>query len=357
MSKVQGVTARLEAQFIMARAMSEATPQQVMQQMITGFWISRAIYSAAKYGLADLLKDQARTVDELAAASGTQPASLYRLLRALASVGIFAEDGDGRFRSTPLAATLESDAPGSLRYFAMAELGQEHYSAWEEFPYSLETGDIAFVHRFGKEVWAYYAEHSDHAEVFNNAMTKVTELVNASVLDSYPFTRFRRVVDVGGGHGELLISILKTSPEARGVLFDSPQVIAGAKRIAEVGLTARCELVAGDFFHSVPLDGDAYVLKWIIHDWNDEHCVTILKNIRRSIARNGVVLIVDAVIPNGNEPFFGKLMDLNMLVMTGGRERTEEEFKQLLAAAGFRLLRIVPTLSGFSVIEAASEVS
>jgi ubiquinone/menaquinone biosynthesis C-methylase UbiE len=337
--------------------MSETTPQQAMQQMIIGFWISRAIYGAAKFGLPDLLKDQPRTVEELAAASKTHAGSLYRLLRALASVGIFAEDGDGRFRSTPLAATLESDAPGSLRYFAMAELGQEHYSAWEEFPYSVQTGEIAFTRRFGKEVWNYYAERPDHAEVFNNAMTKMTQLVNESVLMSYPFSRFRRVVDVGGGHGELLISILKTSPDARGVLFDSPQVITGAKRIAESGLTARCELVGGNFFHSVPPDGDAYLLKWIIHDWNDEQCVTILKNIRRSIASNGVVLIVDSVIPKGNEPFFGKLMDLNMLVMTGGRERTEEEFKQLLAAGGFRLLRIVPTVSGFSVIEAASEGS
>jgi ubiquinone/menaquinone biosynthesis C-methylase UbiE len=337
--------------------MSETTPQQAMQQMIIGFWISRAIYGAAKFGLPDLLKDQPRTVEELAAASKTHAGSLYRLLRALASVGIFAEDGDGRFRSTPLAATLESDAPGSLRYFAMAELGQEHYSAWEEFPYSVQTGEIAFTRRFGKEVWNYYAERPDRAEVFNNAMTKMTQLVNESVLMSYPFSRFRRVVDVGGGHGELLISILKTSPDARGVLFDSPQVITGAKRIAESGLTARCELVGGNFFHSVPPDGDAYLLKWIIHDWNDEQCVTILKNIRRSIASNGVVLIVDSVIPKGNEPFFGKLMDLNMLVMTGGRERTEEEFKQLLAAGGFRLLRIVPTVSGFSVIEAATDIS
>jgi O-methyltransferase domain/Dimerisation domain len=330
---------------------TDVSPQLAMREIIMGFWISRAVCAAAKFGIADLLRKAPKTVEELAAETGTHTPSLYRLLRGLASAGIFAEEGDGRFRSTPLAATLESDAPGSLRYFALAELGQEHYSAWEEFPYSIETGEMAFVHRFGKDAWAYYAEHPEHAEVFNNAMTKMTELVNASVVSAYDFSRFRRIVDVGGGHGRFLGAMLKASPEARGVLFDSPQVISGAKRIAEEGLTGRADLVPGDFFESVPEGGDAYALKWIIHDWNDEQCVVILKNCRRAMTKNGVVLIIETVIPKGNEPFFGKLLDLNMLVMTGGRERTEQEYKQLLATAGFRLVRIVTADSGFSVIE------
>jgi ubiquinone/menaquinone biosynthesis C-methylase UbiE len=322
-----------------------------MQQMIMGFWISRAIYSAAKFGIADLLRNGPKTVRELANASGTHAPSLYRLLRALASVGVFAEDQDGQFHSTPIAATLQSDAPGSLRYFAMAELGQEHYSAWEEFPYSVQTGETAFVHRFGEEVWSYYSKHPEQADVFNNAMTKITQLVNAGVLASYDFARFRRVVDVGGGHGEFLASILKANPKSRGVLFDSPHVISGATRISEEGLSGRCELVAGDFFETVPDDGDAYILKWIIHDWSDERSAAVLKNCRRAMAKNGMVLIIETVIAKGNELSFGKFVDLNMLVMTGGCERTEEEYKQLLAAAGFQLGRIVPTDSGFSVIE------
>jgi ubiquinone/menaquinone biosynthesis C-methylase UbiE len=333
-----------------SRPESELSPHLEMQQMILGFWISRALYAAAKFGIADVLRDGPKTIDELAVASGTHGPSLFRLMRALASIGIFAYE-DGRFRSTPLATTLESDRPGSLRYFAMAELGQEHYSAWEEFPYSVKTGELAFVHRFGQDAWAYYAEHPEHAEVFNNAMTKLTELVNASVMATYKFDRFRKIVDIGGGHGQFLTTMMRASPEARGVLFDSPQVISGAKPILEGGLLDRCELVAGDFFQSVPAGGDAYVLKWIIHDWTDEQCVTILKNCRRAMAKNGVVLIVETVIPEGNEPFFGKFMDLNMLVMTGGRERTEHEYNELLAAAGFRLSRIAPSDSGFSVIE------
>lgn len=329
---------------------TELSPHLQMQQLIVGFWISRAVYAAAKFGIADLLRNEPKTIEELAVASGTHGASLFRLMRALTSIGIFVYE-DGRFRSTPLASTLESDTPGSLRYFAMAELGQEHYSAWEEFPYSVQTGELAFLHRFGKDVWAYYAEHSDHAEVFNNAMTKLTELVNASVVVSYQFDRFRKIVDIGGGHGQFLATMMKASPEARGVLFDSPQVISGAKPILEGGLLERCELVAGDFFQSVPAGGDAYVLKWIIHDWTDEQCVTILKNCHRAMARSGVVLIVETVLPEGNEPSFGKFMDLNMLVMTGGRERTEREYKELLAAAGFQLSRIAPSDLGFSVIE------
>jgi O-methyltransferase domain/Dimerisation domain len=322
-----------------------------MQQFITGFWVSRAIYAAAKFGIADLLRNGPMTVDELASASGTHAPSLFRLMRALASVGIFSEEENCRFRSTPVAATLESDAPGSMRYFAMAELGQEHYSAWEEFPHSVQTGEMAFANRFGKEIWQYYAEHPEHAEVFNNAMSNVTKVVNASVVSAYDFRRFRRIVDVGGGHGEFLATMLEASPEASGVLFDAPQVISGAKRMTDEGLSARREVVAGNFFESVPAGGDAYVLKWIIHDWTDEQCATILKNCRRAMSKSGVVLIVEAVIPEGNEPFFGKLMDLNMLVMTGGRERTEREFEQLLAASGFRLARISRSDSGFSVIE------
>lgn len=324
-----------------------------MQQMIASFWLSRAIHSAAKFGLADLLRNGPKTVDELAAESGTHAPSLYRLLRALASAGVFEEQEDGRFRSTPLAATLDSQSPGSMRYFAMAELGQEHYSAWEEFPHSIATGEMAFTKRYPQYAggpWKYYAEHPDHAEVFNNSMTKLTEYVNSSVGAIYDFSRFRKIVDIGGGHGGLLAAMLNANPNARGILFDSPQVIAGAHGLT--GMAERVELQGGDFFQSVPAGGDLYTLKWILHDWTDEQCAVILKNIRKAITRDGTLLIVECVIPPLNTPSFGKLIDLNMMVMTGGRERTEEEFAALFKASGFTLHRVIPTETGMSVIEA-----
>jgi hypothetical protein len=327
-------------------------PPVAMLQMISGFWISRAIYIAAKLGIADLLRDGHRTIDELAAATGTHAPSLYRVMRALASVGVFTEAEKTGFTLTPLAETLRTDAPGSLRAFATVELGEEHYPAWGELLHSVKTGEIAFDRAFGMPVWKFFEQNPENAKTFNDAMTGMTLAVNDAVLSSYDFSSISEIVDVGGGHGSLIASILKSNPPMRGVLFDAPPVIEGARRrIGAEGIAERCEAIAGDFFESVPSGGYAYILKWIIHDWDDERSVTILKNCHRAMAENGRLLLVEAVVPDGSEPHFSKFIDLNMLVMTGGRERTEDEYRTLFEASGFRLTRIIPTESPMSIIE------
>ncbi len=331
----------------------ETPPPVIMLQMISGFWISRAIYVAAKLGIADLVKDRPKTAAELAQETGTHAPSLYRVLRALASVNIFAKDDDGRFHLTPLAATLQSDAPGSLRYMAMTELGEEHYPAWEHLLHSVTTGEIAFDHRFGMPLWEFFEHHPENAAIFNNAMSNMTAGLHDALLASYDFSQINKIVDVGGGHGGLITTILETNPSMNGVLFDAPSVIEGARQRIPSEIRERCELVGGDFFKSVTDGGDAYILKWIIHDWDDEKSVAILKNCHRAMVPGGKLLLVEAVIPQGDEPVFSKYIDLNMLVMTGGRERTEDEYRNLLAAAGFELTRIVSMPSPFSIIEAA----
>jgi ubiquinone/menaquinone biosynthesis C-methylase UbiE len=331
---------------------SDVPPSVAMLRVISGFWISRAVYIAAKLGIADHLRGGPNTADELAGATGTHAPSLYRVLRALASVGVFYEDEKG-FSLTPLSETLRTDAPGSLRAFATVELGEEHYPAWGDLLHSVRTGGIAFDHAFGMPVWKFFELNPDNAKTFNNAMTGMTLAVNEAVLSGYDFSPISKIVDVGGGHGSLLASILKTNPEVKGVLCDVPSVIEGAQsRIEAEGLADRCELMPGDFFEAVPSGGEAYILKWIIHDWDDEKSIIILKNCHRAMTENGKLLLVEAVVPTGSEPHFSKFIDLNMLVMTGGRERTESEYRRLLEASGFELTRIIPTESPMSVIEA-----
>jgi ubiquinone/menaquinone biosynthesis C-methylase UbiE len=243
-----------------------------------------------------------------------------------------------------------------MRSSAISELGEDHYDAWRDVLHSVTTGEIAFDHHFGMPVWQYYSENPEAGQTFNQSMTGITRSVEEAVIGSYDFSRFRTVVDVGGGHGSFLASILKVNPTANGVVFDAPQVVEGGPdRIRAQGLEGRCEAVGGDFFDSVPAGGDLYTLKWIIHDWDDARSVAILKNCHRAMSPGGRLLVVDAVISPRNEPSMNKFMDLNMLVMTGGRERTQEEFRDLLASAGFRLSRVIATPSPFSVIEGVRE--
>lgn len=330
---------------------TELPPPMAMLQLISGFWISRGVYIVAKLGIADLVKDGPKTADELAAATHTHAPSLFRVLRALASVRVLSQDGD-RFGSTPLLETLRADVPGSLRAFAMTELGEEHYPAWGELLHSVRTGGIAFDHTFGMNAWEFFKRNPDNAKMFNDAMSGMTAQANAAILPAYDFAGITTLVDVGGGHGGLIASILQRHPQMRGILFDSPQVIDGARAAVDgAGVSDRCRLVSGNFFEAVPAGGDAHILKWIIHDWDDEQSVAILKNCHRALPDDGKLVLVEAVVPAGSEPHFSKFIDLNMLVMTGGRERTDGEFRTLYDAAGFRLTRIVPTESPFSVIE------
>jgi hypothetical protein len=330
----------------------ELPPPVVMLQMIQGFWVSRAIYVAAELRIADLVDDEPKTAEALAKATGTHAPSLYRVLRALASVGVFSEDAEGRFALTPVAATLRSNQPGSLREFAMVELAADHYPAWEAVLDSVKTGEVAFHRVFGMDAWAHRAENREHGELFDEAMASFGNVVNQTVVESYDFSQFSNVVDVGGGDGSLLTGLLKAHPGMKGLLLDLPQVIPGAERYLETqGLTDRCEVVAQDFLHSVRAGADAYVLKWIVHDWNDDDSTTILKNCHRAMRKDSKLLVVEAIIPPGNQPSFHKFMDLNMMVMLGGRERTEPEYRSLLEAAGFELTAVTPTRTEMMVIE------
>ena len=315
-----------------------------MLQFITNFWTSRAVYIVAKLGIADLLQSGPKTSEELAQVTGTDASSLYRIMRALTSVGLFKNGTDSRFALTPLSETLVTGAPGSVRWFMISELGQEHYPAWGNLMHSVKTGEIAFDNCFGKDIWKYFAENPEDAAVFNDSMSGMTAAANEAILSLYDFSKFKTVVDIGGGHGGLITTILKANPEAKGILFDAPQVVAGAPpKLAQGGVADRCEVVAGDFFKAVPAGGDAYVMKWIIHDWEDEKAIAILKNCRAQMKPESRLIIVDCVVPETDEPHFAKTFDLNMMVMTGGKERTAAEFEKLVSAAGFKLLQVIPT--------------
>jgi hypothetical protein len=327
------------------------SPPLQMLQLMSGFWISRCVYIAAKLGIADLLKDGPKSAEELAAASGAHAPSLFRVLRALAAVDVLTQSDDNRLGNTPLSETL-IDGPGSLRWFAMTELGEEHYPAWGELLHSVRTGEIAFDKAFGEPVWEFFAKHPENARIFNNAMSGMTAQAEAALHAAYKFEGIETIMDVGGGHGGFITSILERNPAMRGMLFDSPQVVEGAKpKLAAAGITDRCQIVGGDFFESVPEGADAITMKWIIHDWNDDRSIAIMKNCARALPENGKLILVEAVVPPGDEMHFAKFIDLNMLVMTGGKERTAEEFRQLYEVSGFKLTRIVGTESPFSVIE------
>jgi SAM-dependent methyltransferase len=337
----------------MSTQATSVPPPVALLQMVTGYWVSQVIYVAAKLGIADLLKDGPKSSDELAQATGTHARSLYRLLRALASVGVFAEAEDGRFGLTPLGECLQTGSPGSVRAITINH-GERLYRAWGDLLHSVRTGEIAFNHIFGMDLWQYAAQNPEAAALVTEAMAEFTTQVSTAVVTAYDFSRFSKIVDVGGGNGTLLLSILQANPQMSGVLFDLPYVVEDArKHIDAAGLTGRCAFVAGDFFEFVSSGGDAYILKNIIHDWDDERALKILQNCHRAMTENGKLLLVEGVIPPGNEPSFGKLVDLNMLVMAGGCERTEDEYRALFAAAGFTLTNLIPIQSpfGFSVIE------
>ena len=332
---------------------AEQQPQVAMFQIISGFWISRAVFVIAKLGIPDILQSGSKTAEELAAATGMHAPSLFRILRALASVGVLTADENKKFGLTPLAETLITDAPGSLRWFAISELGQEHYPAWGNLMHSVKTGEIAFDNFFGRDIWAYFEQNPEDAAVFNNSMTGMTAALNESLLNVYDFSKFNTIVDVGGGHGGLITEILKSNPNTKGILFDADEVVSGAReKLVAAGISDRCETVAGDFFQAVPAGGDVYMMKWIIHDWDNERAIRILKNCRTQMRPDARLIVVDCVVPETNEPDFSKFIDLNMLVMTGGKERTAREFEALLAEAGFKLLQVIPTNQPISIIEA-----
>jgi hypothetical protein len=331
--------------------MKPSSPPEQLSRMLSGYWISQALYVAAKLGLADLLIHGPRTVDDLAQAARTNAPSLYRLLRALASVGVFTEDAQHQFSLTPLAECLRTDRPDSQRSLAIM-MGEEHYRAWGELLFSVQTGQIAFDKIYGMPVFEFLSKQPEQARVFDEAMVGVHGRETAAMLDAYDFSGIGVLADIGGGNGSVLIGVLKQYPQMRGILYDLPGVVQRAKaHIEAAGLADRCQVIGGNFFETVPGGADAYLLRHIIHDWDDAKAMRILQNIQQVMGPAGKLLLVEGVIPAGNEPSFTKLLDLTMLVIPGGKERTEDEYRRLFASAGFALTRIVPTTAEVSVIE------
>lgn len=325
-------------------------PRQQLLQMINSYWTAQAIHVAAKLKLADRINEGPKTAAELAALTNTQPQALSRLLRALASVEIFYEDDRGRFHITPIAECL-LDVHGSQYAVAMM-MGDEHYRSWGELLYSVQTGKPAFDHIYGKGIFEYLAEHPEPAKIFDAAMTGFHGPETQAMIESYDYAGVNTLVDIGGGNGSVLTAVLKNNPALKGILYDLPGVIERAKKnIHEAGLSARCQTIAGSFFESAPPGGDAYQMRHIIHDWTDEQCHTILSHIRKVIPKTGRLLVIEMVIKPRNEFQLAKWLDLNMLVLPGGRERTEAEYAEMYAKAGFRLERVVPTPTEVSVIE------
>lgn len=336
------------------RVPAETVPPNVaLMQLIFGKWVSMAVSVAAKLRLADHLAAEPRSVAELAERTQTHEPSLYRLLRALASVGVFAEQPDGRFAQTDMGEFLRTGVPNSLR--GIADYGGSDWSwkPWGDLIGSIRTGRTAFDHIFGEPAFDYLGKHPEESAVFNEGMTGFSTAAAQAISQAYDFTAFSTIVDVGGGHGALLMTILESSPNARGIVYDSPAVVAGAmKPLEAAGLACRCEALGGDFFQSVPANADCIIMKHIIHDWDDTRAGQILRNCRSAIQPAGKLVIAEIVIPSGNEPSPGKLLDLEMLVIASGKERTVAEYRELLAGAGFRLTRIVPTQSPVSLVEA-----
>ena len=328
-----------------------SSPHAQLGQLITGYWVSQAIYAAAKFGIADLLADGPRSVEALAQSTQTRPELLYRLLRALASVGIFAEQGNREFCLTPVAEPLRGDVPGSQKALALM-MGHNQYRAWGNLTDTIETGDNAYEKIFGKPIFDHLAEEPDQARIFDEAMVGIHGRETGAILDVYDFSQFKVIADIGGGNGSKLIAILQHYPNMRGMLFDLQHVVDRAKlHVQDAGLSDRLELLAGDFFASVPAGADAYMMRHIIHDWDDAKSLTILKNCFAVMSPGQKLLVVESVIPPGNDPFMGKFLDLTMMLIPGGKERTEAEYRELYDRAGFDLNRIVPTASDVSVIE------
>lgn len=321
-------------------------------QLASAYWVSQAIYAAAKLNVADALKSGPKSVEEIARATNTDLDSVGRLMRALCVVGVFRTDTAGNFEITALGRPLQSHVPGSLRAMIIS-LGEVHYTAWAHLVQSVKSGAAAFPRAFGSRMFEYLGQEREAGDAFNLAMSDYSALSSCALLLSYDFSEVGTIMDVGGGHGKLLTKILRMYPGLSGILFDMPPVIEDARvRLMKEPCQERCLLVSGSFLESIPAGADAYLMSSVIHDWDDKHAVQILSNCRRSMKRDARLILIEIVLPAGEEVSFGNLLDLNMLVMNGGRERTEWQFRELFDAAGFKMARIVPTLSALSVLEA-----
>lgn len=334
--------------------MNAPDPQliEAMWQIVGSKLLTKPLYVAAKIGVPDQLLSGPLSIDELARRTGTHAPSLYRVLRALASTGIFAEGPEKTFSNTP-ASEMFVNNPASLRPMLLWINDPRHDHAWESFLHSVQTGETAVKASSGKsDVWQWLRDDVDLLGIFQNAMTSNAANLHRAAVEAYDFGGIDVLVDVGGGHGHLLMKVLEAHPSIRGIVFDQPEVCGAAGgEIEKRGLSRRCDVQSGDFFKNVPA-GDAHIMSFILHDWLDEPATEILRNIRKAQPAHGKLLLIESVIPKGNDRHFGKLIDMEMLALAAGRERTAAEWEKLLDGAGFRLTRIIETESPIAVIEA-----
>jgi hypothetical protein len=336
------------------RSTPEAPPPHAqLIQMGTAYWVSRLVHLAAELCLADHLAQGPQTADVLAGVTRTHAPSLYRVMRTLASIGVLTEDAEHRFGLTPLGEALKTDAPGSARASILTLGGDYVARAWEQLSYSVQTGKPGFDKAHGAPIFDWLAAHPREASLFGETMIGFHGAEPAAVAAAYDFSGLSTVVDVGGGTGNLITTILGKQSGPRGVHFDLPHVVPEASALIQSRrLTERVTMQSGSFFESVPAGGDAYLLSHVIHDWNEEQCSTILGNCRRAMKPGSRLLIIEMVLPPGDAPHPGKLLDMMMLVGPGGQERTAEEYRVLLGKSGFRLTRVIPTASAVSIVEA-----
>src|SRR5215813_13353836 len=328
-------------------------PHAQLIQMATGHWGSRLLYVATQLNLADCLAEGPRTAEELAQSTSTHAPSLYRIMRTLASLGLFIEDTAHRFSLAPLGEALKTGAQGSARATVLTLAGDWFTRGLDHLLYSVQTGKTGFEKAFGVQVFDWLANHPEQASLFSETMVGFHGAEPAAVAAAYDFSGFGTIVDVGGATGNLLTTILGKYPSPRGILFDMPHVVRDAPALIQArGLTEHVRIESGSFFESVPTGGDAYLLSHIIHDWSEDQCLTILGNCRRAMKSGSRLLIIEMVLPTGDTPHPGKMLDIIMLVLPGGQERTEPEYRALLHKAGFRLNRVVPTESAVSAVEA-----
>lgn len=326
-----------------------------MLELVTGYWISQMLFAVARLGVPDVVASRALPPGEIAAKVGAHPGYLRRVLRALATVGVFAEDARGRFRATPLGRTLRADVPGSLRDFTLMMVDGHNCRAWESLLDAVKSGKTAFDLAHGQAFFEYLQQHPEQDREFSASMASVSATENDAVARAWPFGKLRQLVDLGGAHGHLLAAVLRRHKKLRGVLYDQPQVVAHAPASGFVTAPAvrdRIAIQGGSFFDSVPKGADGYLMKYIIHDWDDEKAGRILGLCREAMAPGGRVLVVDRVIKPGNHPDWSKWLDVNMLVIAGGKERTRADFEALFAKAGLALVKIHPTRSPVSIVEA-----
>jgi len=320
-------------------------------QLMTGGYVAGAVACLAQLGVPDLVEAAPKSAEELAKQIGADPNALYRLMRATASVGVLAEGPDGKFSQTPTSRVLCSDATPSLRAFAMMAGREWHGRGWSHLEYCVRTGKQALEQIHGMDIFEYLKVNLEEGQIFNDAMTELSMIDSPAVAEAYNFEGIRSIVDVAGGHGLLLGTILKKNPHMRGTLFEAPHVVEGARNGPLKGVMERCTLASGDMFSSVPEGVDAYIMKHIIHDWPDNRCVQLLKACRKGVNPGGKLLVVDSVIQAGNDFSPGKFLDLQMLIFPSGCERTEKQFRDLYSAAGWKLIRIIPTAAGDSIVE------